>query len=174
MIGIVCANLVRPLKAPGARATGRRASSAIFGTLPERRASLSASTIGSTRRPCARAPCSTFSYLLTPHPLQPRPNAVRTSAAIGSCATSSFILVCGAISISGMASWLNLRTAPEYARVDRARARGARRRLRFAGTLGLERRLADVRASFGRRRVRLRRIGAAVHRLHHGLRAAAL
>src|SRR5579863_6906031 len=112
MIGTVCANLVRPLKAPGARAAGRRDSSAIPGTLPDRRASVSAATIGSTCRPCARAPCSTFSYLLTPQPLQPSPNAVKTSAAIGSCATSSLILVCGAISISGMASCLNLRTAP--------------------------------------------------------------
>src|SRR5579871_5168394 len=110
MIGIVCAIRARPENSPGARRAGLRSASAIRGTEPVRRAASRAATIGSTWSPCARAPCSTVSYLLTPQPLHPSPNAFITSAANGKRATRSLMLVCGAISpaFGGMASPLNL------------------------------------------------------------------
>jgi hypothetical protein len=83
--------------APGGPTCGTLSSFMIVGTRPECRACVSAATIGSTRKPCAFAPASRVSYLLTPHPEQCSPKAVRTSSAIGRSATSSRILVPGLI-----------------------------------------------------------------------------
>ena len=55
MIGIACAIFARPANAPGARAAGRRASSAIGGTLPERRASCERARRSARRASRARA-----------------------------------------------------------------------------------------------------------------------
>src|SRR6202022_2273543 len=99
MIGTTYVKRARRAKAPGARRTGCLSSFMIVGTRPESRACTSAATIGSARSPCALAPCSIVSYLLTPQPAQCRPNSPRTASAIGSSATRALMFVLGAISM---------------------------------------------------------------------------
>ncbi len=102
MTATTCLNGARRANAPGARFSGRRSSFMIVGTRPESRAWVSAARMGSTRNPCAEAPCSRVSLALTAHPVQPKPKADSTSWAIGRAATSSRRLVCGEISTYGM------------------------------------------------------------------------
>ena len=92
------------------------------GTRPESRAWVSAVRIGSSRRPCAAAPCSIVSYALTLQLEQPRPKAARTSFAIGSSATRSRRFVWGVIGMA--APWRGWKWDVLAGEERRPRARG--------------------------------------------------
>src|ERR1035437_3951731 len=131
MIGTTYVKRARRANSPGARRTGVLSSFMIVGTRPERRACVSAARTGSTRRPCAFAPCSIVSYLLTPQPAQCRPNSVSTSSAIESSATISRMLVRGLISVWAMRRELHPSSEDkrEYRHTGSGAARGVPSRL---------------------------------------------
>ena len=184
MIGID----VRDLGAPAERARARAARggglrSLIGGTLPERRACVSAATIGSTRRPCAaRALLDRF---VLAHAAAAAAQAERAAAPrrrSGSCGDQLVdVRLRGDLdSIWGMRFSMRAFEACRTARgvcrpssIERALgvlAGGCDSPVRSGWSVGG----ADVRAGSAQRRVRVRRSRPALHRLRHGLRPAAL
>src|ERR1700676_4401885 len=104
MIGTMCLICCLRANSEGARFWGGRPSPGIGGTWPGPFPGASGVRIGSSRSPCAAAPCSIVSFLLTEQPEHPKPNASKTFCAIGRSATSSLILVWGVISRVGISS----------------------------------------------------------------------